>query len=75
VKFDFYIQGKAYSTIIEEYFTTKADIIEGLGVKLLIGTNFIVYNRVKIDLTTITYYFRSIYNIRVRALAVYTRVI
>ncbi|KAK4038196.1 hypothetical protein C8A01DRAFT_17683, partial [Parachaetomium inaequale] len=75
VKFDFYIQGKVYSTIIEGYFTTKADIIEGLGVKLLIRTDFIVCNRVKINLTTITCYFRSIYNIRVRALVVYTRVI
>ncbi|KAK4031253.1 hypothetical protein C8A01DRAFT_21500, partial [Parachaetomium inaequale] len=54
------------STIIEGHFTTKANIIEGLGAKLLIGTDFIVCNRVKINLTTITCHFRSIYNIRVR---------
>jgi hypothetical protein len=43
------------------------DVIEGLGVKLLIGTNFILYNRVRINLTNVSYYFYLIYNIRVKA--------
>jgi hypothetical protein len=43
------------------------DVIKGLGVKLLIGTNFILYNGVRIDLTNVSYYFRLVYNIKVKA--------
>jgi hypothetical protein len=42
------------------------DVIEGLEVKLLIGTNFILYNGVKINLTNASSYFRFIYNIKIR---------
>ncbi|KAK4242956.1 hypothetical protein C7999DRAFT_18608, partial [Corynascus novoguineensis] len=51
---------------VEGHFAIRADIIEGLIAKLLIGIDFIIRNRVKIDLPILIYSFCLVFNIKVK---------
>ena len=65
VEFDLYILGKVNSIPIDGYFYIYADIIKGLGPKMLVGTNFIIEYRVKIDISLAIYIIRLVFSIKV----------
>ena len=66
VEFDLYIPRKVNGIPVDRYFHVYADVIEGLGPKMLIGTNFIIEYEVKIDISSATYTIRSVFNIKVQ---------
>ncbi|KAK4242969.1 hypothetical protein C7999DRAFT_36709, partial [Corynascus novoguineensis] len=66
VEFDLYIGGRVRGINVEGHFAIRADVIEGLAAKLLIGTDFMMRNGVKIDLPTSTCSFRSVFNMKVK---------
>ena len=53
------------SILIDGHFHIYADIIEGLGPKMLIGTNFIIEYRVKIDISLVIYIIWLVFSIKV----------
>ena len=56
---------------IDGYFHVRADVIEGLGPKMLIGTNFIIEYRVKIDISLAIYTIRLVFSIKVQGKVIY----
>ena len=66
VEFDLYIPRKVNGVPVDGHFHVYADVIEGLGPKILIGTNFIIEHRVKIDVSLATCTIRSVFSIKVQ---------
>ena len=66
VGFDLYIPGKVNGIPVDRHFHVHTDVIESLGPKILIGTNFIIEHRVKIDISSATYTIRSVFSIKVQ---------
>ena len=66
VEFDLYIPGKVNGVPMDGHFHVHADVIEGLGPKMLIGTNFIIEYRVKIDVSSAIYTIRSVFSMKVQ---------
>ena len=50
---------------VDGYFYVRADVIEGLGPKMLVGTNFIIEHGVKIDISLAIYIIRSVFSMKV----------
>ena len=65
VEFDLYILGKVNGIPIDRHFYVRADIIEGLGPKMLVGTNFIIEYRVKIDISLAIYMIWLVFSMKV----------
>ena len=66
VEFDLYILGKVNGIPVDRHFHVYTNVIEGLGPKMLIGTNFIIEHRVKIDVSSAIYIVRSVFSIKVQ---------
>ena len=56
---------------IDGYFYVYIDVIEGLGPKILVGTNFIIEYRVKIDISLAIYIIQLVFNIKVQGEVIY----
>ena len=65
VEFDLYILGKVNGVPVDGYFYIRADVIEGLGPKILVGTNFMIEYRVKIDVSSVICIIRLVFSIKV----------
>ena len=51
---------------VDGHFYVRADVIEGLGPKMLVGTNFIIEHGVKIDVSSATCTIRLVFSIKVQ---------
>ena len=66
VEFNLYIPGKVNGIPVDGHFHVRADIIEGLGPKMLVGTNFIIEHGVKIDISSAIYTIWLVFSIKVQ---------
>ena len=66
VEFDLYIPGKVNGVPVDGHFHVRADVIEGLGPKMLVGTNFMIEHGVKIDISSATCTIRSVFSMKVQ---------
>jgi hypothetical protein len=62
--FDFYVPGIAAGVEVYTHFTVTADIMEGLGPKLLLGTRFLHDHGAKVDFINPSVIFRSAHNMK-----------